>query len=235
MERYYSTEFINTYYAMNIALENYFADNLLKGDTTRVIKSSTRLALRKRSQSSDSSSLLEMPFLNYELTGTNKRTERQLANNEARQMGIFVGDIPSNVRIIPYQFSYEAVLWIGRSDDMWQAQHILTDLDSDETVLTASAVFIAEDDVEHTFPIPVILGDFQMTMDQEYKEIDWFEVNKVHSLGMKFSVDTFMLYTDEDIFLTDQFVLDFLYAKNLVSSDDLTEVSPQVLLQEYFS
>lgn len=213
---YKNKNLLNTVYAVDIAIEQHHAGILFDGDVSRIIYATNAYALRKRAngQEWDNASL---PFMNHKVVGMSQ-VDRRWWNNHANLIGFYFPELERNVRITPVKLEYEATVFYHRDDELqYGFQEIWWD-DSNETTFTP-VIQINGTEV----PFTGLLG-YNLSYEPQYSEQDWLEQNKIHSMRLDFTVDTFFFKSDGDIWVSDTVALEWAKNKDL----DLSQID------EYF-
>ena len=208
---YYTTElnnYRNVQYAVTTLMMQYFTDILFKGESGRVIYSSTDFAFRQRSKKTTDNNL-DLPFMNVKISGISKDTERQWANHMATAQGTYVEELQRKLRTLPVQIQYDSTIFYQTNlDTAFSFEELLWD-DVLETILDFNMVI---DNVE----VKVIANvAFNLEFDPEYDRSDWLEKNKIHSIKVDFTVDTFFIKDNTDISIPKEILLQF----NTLTSD----------------
>jgi len=226
-----NSTFLNTLYSADLALENHFANMLFSGDTTRMVYSSNEFAFRKRvGKSENNYSNADLPFMNYWNTqAINPDTDRFYWNHIAQMQGIFSEVVGRKIRVVPQKIEYESSVWFNNAFDLQYAMSVLSNDDSNETIVSSSVSTHDGKEVE----IPLYLGYSFST--NEYKEDDWLERNHIYNQGVDFYVDAMFIFDDQGpVSITDEVILNFIASKGLNTDDPLLSTT-QVLLQYFES
>jgi hypothetical protein len=215
LNSFYSTNsFLNITYAIDIALYEHFGNLLLNGDQTRVVYSSNAYALRKRSDGNRGN--LDFPFLNFKTTNYESGL-RIWWNLSAWTKGIFLPDLEMKVITYPVTISYEASFWCKRDDEIRYAMSELL-YDADNKTILKPEIEINSQIVY--FPA---LVEYSPSYEPQYNEQDWLERNKIHTMTMDFTIDTFALKTNEDVSIPTEVLANFAMKNNIeeaINSED---------------
>ena len=195
------TNFLNIGYALDIAIETHIASILLKDELDRVIYSSDAYALRKRSR--DNKGLLDLPFVNYKITGYDPG-DKSRWNVRAYSKGIYVPELQQKVIFAPIRLEYESTYWCHRDDELRYAITQL-DLDADNKTILRPYVTIEGEDLS----FPSYKEYTNVDFDPQYNELDWLERNKIHSAKMDFAYETFVLQMNSDITIPTSVIFNF--------------------------
>lgn len=237
--------FFNSVYALDLSLESNFSNMLFYGDQSRVVYASNEYCFRKRT-SMDSEGLLDIPFINYYLKSMSPDTERFLWKNSTNVQMLLDNGYASvlgyGIKIVPIHLEYEATAWFSQDKDLQYATSKLLFQNTNETILygelTSSNGTIIKNPAFLSYSF-----DFKPT----YNENEWLETNNITSIGMDFSIDTFIIYPDTQVLktpqpipnvlsITNEVILNFLSTKGeLLKNENLLNTQPQDLLTMYFS
>lgn len=213
MTNYYDlTPFRNTIYALNIAIETYISNLLFKDDATKIVYSSSDFAFRKRTQqlskTGNTSNLnnLDLPFLNYKITGIDRQVSRQWWNKPIVNRGLFIDELGFKVRCLPIKISYDSTMFFHRDDDLLYAYNKLLWDDGDETKINFS---LNIDSVDLGFFALYKLDN--MSYEPNYNENDWLTKNKIHTASLNFTCETVIIQDQTLNFgIPNKVILDFI-------------------------
>jgi len=232
------TNYLNTLFPLNNAVEQYFADIVFDGDLNRVIYSSNAYAFRKRSSRSKTTTNnynadnLRFPFINYYVTDISNTPTRKYMSNIVNLEGIYVPDTGKKIQVVPVQIQYESTIFVKRFDDLSLVLSKFLKENSNETILKPSVTYNGTD-----ITFDAYLG-YNFNFNTDYNETDWLNFNEIHTIGLNFVFDSAFLYiNDEPVSITEEIIFNFLSAKDGYSGE-LTDLSPldyKILLTEYFS
>lgn len=239
MPYYNDPNYINVFYNLNIAIEEYFADLLFDGDLSRIIYASNQYAFRERSRQDTKSNNLNFPFMNYRIIDLDFPSKnRKMFNNMVNIEGIYLEGTGKKVKVTPVNVVYEGIIYFERNDDNYQAYNRIIFQTSNETILYPQVTMKDINDVDVTFPISAFL-DFDLKIDGKYNENDWMTQNRIHTIGMNsFSFDTVVLQqNDTAVSLTEEAILEFLSSKPNYSGEltNKNTLDPQTLITQYFT
>ena len=201
-ESYYADKnFINTTYACDIAVENHLANMLFNDDLTRIIYASNAYAFRERSD--DNTGVLEMPFLNYKLSNY-EHGPRIWWNIASYTQGVYISELEAKIQYSPVTLHYECSVWCNRDDEL---NYIASEInfDADNKTSITPVVSIESNDLN----LNALLSYTNNTYDPEYNEVDFLTKNKIHSMSINFTLDTFSLKYNNDITIPTTAVLEF--------------------------
>lgn len=224
---YYEEElqsFRSTIRTVYISLKEYFANLLFRQDQTRVQYSSTSYALRKRYKESGTQGL-DLPFLNFRLTGWENTSSRNWWNATLSMIGGYFDEIQQKIQVLPITLSYDCTAWYNKDIDMTYATNKLVWENKTETIIRPT---ISVGDV--TFQYYALLN-LPPQWEPQYTESDWLTQNKIHSVGIQLSVETFLFSSDLDVSLPTSLLLKFGRDNNL-SFDNPELIEQYVVDQE---
>jgi len=199
---------VNICYAANIALEKYIAKNFLNDDLTRVIYASTEFALRKRSAAIKYSNL-DLPFINYKVRPIDPYSTGRpsWANNQLATEGVYEEALGKKVLAIPVTINYDSTFFIHRDDET----HFLYNKLSWDTTLETKLILPIEID---GLAVPIIgVIKYNLDFDPDYIDKDWLEKNKIHTISLDMTIDTFFIKLNSSFSITETFILDFVRGK----------------------
>jgi len=204
----------NTYYALQIALDDYLSDRLLQGDSTRIVESTTEYALIKRSGQNEWNNA-NLPFVNYKLTGKDTGGDRMWFSNEAYSQGIYIDEIRKKIRMVPVSFDVDCTYWSGRDDDWQYATDVMLFEKAAETKLSFYL------DYDGTLVKDIAIINFNFDTSMRFTESNWLEQNNIHTFGINPTVQTFLFQANDKGFCIPKTVLiDFLTKKKIISTNE---------------
>jgi len=242
----------NIIYYIEIELEKYLAKLLTKNQLDRIIWSSSDFALRKRGGNAqeDVTNTLDLPFVSYKLTDVNTDTQRQLFNNYMNVNGVYLSDAEVMVKTAPMHLEYEVVFWCNRDEELVYATHnFLFDM-SNETLIHPSIPL----ETGKSIVLPAFIS-FSGSYNDVYSQSDYIISNKIRTLSMTFSIDTYILkevgntlnsegigsFGSINIPLVKTVIFDFFNSKNInteaIKNGDINiyDSEMEILLRDYFS
>jgi len=177
--------FRNTIYALNMAVETHFTNLILSNDGSRIIYSDNSNSLRKRAAGQAWNNLY-LPFMNYSVKKvTHPSPERPWFNHGMNISGVWIEELQRKIRYTPIRVSYESTFFIHRSDDMHYAMMEMIFDDSNETLLRPEITIDGQ-----TVQLLAVLGyNYNLDFEPDYVQKDWFEKNRIHSIGLNFEFD----------------------------------------------
>lgn len=252
---YYESEFLdkniffNTVYALDIAIEQNFAEMLFYSDLSRVVYASNDYCFRKRTEMNENG-LLDIPFMNYYLTDVSRDTNRSLWKNSSNVQTLanidnYMQELGFGIKLVPVRLEYEATIFFSQDKDLQYATSKLMFQDNNETIL--KGILTSENGTELKNPA---FMDYSFSFKPEYNENEWLESNNITSIGIDFGIDTFLIYPDTEargilktpqpaytpLRVTNEIIFNFLSTKGaLIKDKNLLNTQPQDLLTSYFS
>ena len=217
-------------YAINIEIEKLFCQTL-KFDMNRIIYSSNDNSMYKREEKNCGK--LNLPYLSYHQTGYSD-ADRDWFNNWANLQYPLshnndIVKLGQKIKIFPVKLEYEGVVVFDQHKDMDYAYKQLAYVKSNETILFPQ--------LESTEHIVKNIGIFNIDIDYNpsYAEKDWLVNNKIYTLGLDFSVDTFQIMGDLSPFAIAKSALaEFIVGKYQLDKNNVLETNSSILLSDYF-
>jgi hypothetical protein len=201
---YDNSNFINVFYSTILSIFNFFTENFFPDDPNRIIYASNTFAFRERLKLQDSEEIsafqvnsLNMPFMNFSISssGITPNTERTWKNYSLEVEGMMDWDINKKIRATPVKMDFECTYFSDREADLQYVMSKILWINSQETLIRPEL----EIDGKDFQNIGLFVG-FDTGYRSQYNESDWLEKNKIRTIGMNFSVDTFFLDTTTDGF-----------------------------------
>ena len=222
-------------YAMDIAIENHLAETL-EFSLDRIIYASNEYCFRERTRTNNGE--LNLPFLNYYRVGFGE-SNRPWKNDFSNRFGVidrenkFTSLMGGRMRIYPISINYEGTVLFAQNKDCEYAMNKLLFDNSNETIIKPQV---------ETNNGDIITNAGVLTYDIEYnptyQESDWLEQNRIWTIGLDFSVDTYMIGlfdTNPDyLHVAKEVLLEFFTAKKLDYNDYKNSEQMEMLLTEYF-
>lgn len=196
-------EFLNVYYSTIIALFNYFQENVFPSDPTRIIYSSNSFAFRRRVQLNKKESVsgfqiqsLNLPFMNFSIDsgGLDQRVDRDWKSFPLELHGVMDWTIGKKIRMSPLKISFESTFYSDKEIDI---QYLISEIFWDNALETIISPEI-EIDGQNFKNIGIL--SYEPQYRPQYNEEDWLERNKIRTVPLNFSVDTFLLKTESEHF-----------------------------------
>lgn len=205
--------FLNTIYAVDIAIEQHFSSFLLNGDISKVVYSSTDYALRKRSKEDTWRDAL-IPFMNYKLESIGEGTDRDLSNSTAKLLGIYIPELKKYVRYAPVTLTYDATVWYNQhKDNIYAMNEIIWD-NTSETIIDYNIDVKDEEGEVHNLKLFGILG-YSHSYDASFSQTDWLEDKKIHANALNFEIQTVILKDGLEAWVPEEVVFEFAHSKGL--------------------
>lgn len=231
-------------YSLDIAIENHFS-SILELPLDRIIYASNEYCFRERTRKNNGD--LNLPFVNYYRTGYEK-SEREWFNNYSNKYGLidrenkFTSLLGGRLRVYPITITYEATAFFSQNKDCEYAMNKLLFEDSNETILNPQLETDKGDIIEN-----IAIFDSDLSYNPTYQESDWLEQNRIWTIGIDFSVTTFMIgnfnpLPDRDangnpmpLHVAKSVLLQFFCAKKLNYQDYMKSERMEWILSEYFN
>ena len=210
--------YVNVFYALCIALDEFFAKIYLNNDDKRIVYSTTDYALIKRSGQSDTWSNANLPFINYKMSGKEAGGSRNWFSMEAFSQGVYVEELRKKIRIAPISITLDCSYWTSRDDDFQYA--------TDKTLIdnlaeTRIRYFLDFNGVEVA---NIAIIDFELDTSIKFTEQDWLEKNNINCLGLNPAIQTFLpLDTVEGFCIPKKVLIDFCVKKSLANNVESLE------------
>jgi hypothetical protein len=177
--------------ALDIALEEYLVPLLLNDDFKRLIYASNSYALRKRVGANGTQGL-NFPFGNYFLRNISKETDHNLYNSDLAINGSNFYKYGGYVYPLAVTFEYEMTFFFENHKDAVECLNRLLWKGATPAHVFPVVEVKVSDDTSFNLEYPAIIK-FQPQLNPTYTEMDWFEKNKVHTVGCDFTVQSFIL------------------------------------------
>lgn len=228
-----NTNFINTLYSLNNALEKKYIDMLLNSEAGRIIYAKNNFAMRKRAIGDNDTvgqplNNLNLPFMNYKVKGSTNKTERPWFNMIASVEGIYVPELERKLRIQPVTIEYDATLWLYRDDDTQYAWNKLIFDQAVETIVRYSVEILGQE------VSCIAIVNYNLQKDPLYGEAEWIEKNQIHSISLDFEVQTFLIESNVNICIPQQVLFSFA-AMNEIDVANLTPADIKVLMVNHYN
>lgn len=212
-----NNSYVNTYYALCIALDDYLSNRLLEGDSSRIVTSNTSYALRKRSGQNEWNNA-NLPFINYKMDEKTFGGKRNWFSMEAYAQGIYVAELRKKLRVTPISISFDATYWTSRDDDYQYATDMLLSDAAAETKLKFTMNF------GDALISNIAILDFNFDTSPQYTEEDWLINNQIMSFTINPTVQTFMPISNiEGYCIPKTVLLDFLVKKDIINEGEVIE------------
>jgi len=181
-----------SYYVTHLFMKDYFNKMLFTEDeTTRVFIASNAYALRDRSDSvAGSQSNLDYPFMNFKRTAWENDFQRR--SRRGYYNGVYIDEVGTKIKYNPVIFSFEGTIWTNTESDMVEFQRRIS-WDSNNTTEFDVLLTIKNTQI----PLTVYLNYNNYDFDPQYNEQDWLNQDKIHTIGLTFTVTTFDIEVNE--------------------------------------
>lgn len=212
-----SKAYVNTFYALCIALDNYLSTRLLNSDGSRIVYASTAYALRKRAGQNEWNNA-NLPFINYKMDEKTFGGKRPWFSMEAFSQGIYIDELKKKLRITPISISFDSTYWTSRDDDYQYATDMMIMDASAETKLKFTM------DYGGILVDNIAIVDFNFDTSPQFTEEDWLTQNKIMSFSINPSIQTFLPLTNvEGYCIPKTVLLDFLVKKDIINQGEVIE------------
>lgn len=235
---YYSSEFkkdwindIPVAYAMDIALENYFS-GVFEFPLDRIIYATNDYTFYERERKNDGN--LNLPYMSYARIGYSE-TDREWMNNYGHLIGLRGCDsdvisLGKNLRYFPIKMEYEGIVCFSQQKDLEYAYRKIAYESANETI-----IYPQLESSDGTIIRNVGIFNVDIEFNPSFNESEWLEKNRIFTLGLDFSCDTYLIMSDsEKISVAKSVELEFITAKKLNRENSEESVPPMVILNEYF-
>ena len=222
-------------YATDIAIENHFSKTL-EFPLDRIIYASNEYCFRERTRKNKGD--LNLPFLNYYRVGYDK-SEREWFNDYSNRFGLidrqnkFTSILGGKMRIYPITIQYEATVFFAQNKDCEYAMNKLLLDASNETTIEPQLETNNGDIIKNAGFV-----NFDLEYNPTYQESDWLEQNRIWTIGIDFSVTTFMIgnfdTNPDNLYVAKSVLLEFFSAKKLNYENYMDSEQMEMLLVEYF-
>jgi hypothetical protein len=244
-ESFYDTKkYGMSYYSVQIALERFIAEKILRGDLSRILFTADSFVFRARMEQQDRStayqaaSSLKFPFSNYWYEGFWERDDRIASNQASQQLsGINLGGdfyIRSRavMTTIPFTFYFNS-----DNDARIAYEKLQWTFNPRSAVLSTTVKY-----KEHIIDIPVIVSLEDLVYNPDYTEKEWLSQNRIIPIRANFKIRTYTLgpnvqtpvpggldttdTEDEIISITETALLQFFQSKNLYTTLTIDDIEP---------
>lgn len=222
-------------YAMDIAIENHFSD-VLEFPLDRIIYASNEYCFRERTRTNGGE--LNLPFLNYYRIGF-EDAERPWKNDYSNRFGLidrenkFTSILGGKMRIYPITISYEGTAFFAQNKDCEYAMNKLLFDNSNETIVKPQVETNDGDIITNAG-----LMNFDIEYNPTYQESDWLEQNRIWTIGIDFTITTYMIgnfdTNPDNLHVAKSVLLEFFTAKKLNYENYKDSEQMEMFLTEYF-
>jgi hypothetical protein len=209
--------YVNTYYALCIAFDDYIANKLLNGDHNRIVTCSTEYALIKRSGTNEWNNA-NLPFVNYTMSSKVFGGNRNWFSMEGYSQGIFIPELRKKLRITPIEITLDCSYWTGREDDRQYAIDQLIIDNSAETKLKFQL------DYGGVLVNNIAVIDFDLDTSIKFTEQDWLNQNNIKCVGINPTIQTYLTRDSNSGFcIPKKILMNFLVKKDIINQGEVIE------------
>jgi len=209
--------YVNLFYSVCIALDDYLANRLLNNDKTRLVYSSTEYALVKRSGQNEWNNA-NLPFVNYRMDEKTFGGTRNWFSMEGYAQGIYIEELRKKLRICPISISFDCTYWTGRDDDYQFA--------TDTMLIDAAAETKLEFylDYNGTLVKDIAIVEFNFDTSPKFTETDWLTQNEIMAFSLNPKIQTWLtLDTAEGFCIPKTVLLNYCVKHDLVVGNTTIE------------
>lgn len=240
--RYYNQKrFPNTYYLSLMAVEQFFGQELFKGDASRSFYASAEYSFRRRLDMLNKNAdqqlhSLDIPFMTYYRKG-NWEVDRARPGIEGTLASMFgiddplIGNIP--IRFMNVKSSFSSVAYFGRDDEAQIAHEVLlwTKHPSVKQFTFPGLAY-----KNYAIDIPIQLQIDNIEFNPDFKETEWLKKNRIITLKFDFTLRSVIIApiaqgpksglfeTESDptgaFYITKEAYLDYFSSKNMPLPDE---------------
>lgn len=207
---YVHNSFVNVYYYVYKFLEKWIANNVFRGDMSRVFMASDGYAFRRRFELTDMStsyedlefSSLRFPFANYFAQNNGWVTDDRIAAKNAAltYLGIYEGN--TKIKASASVISVPVTFWFDREDDARLAYEILYFKSYNEQYNSTKVPYgrnntLGDSNISQSSSIldlPINFNIKSLQFNPQFAETDWLKKQRVFPIKVTFDVRTFALY-----------------------------------------
>ena len=216
---YYDTSgFYNNYLSTILCASAYLESAFFPDDPQRIIYSTNDHAFRRRLKlqgkndpevSKFQLNTLNMPFMNFAISqgGISGNTNRVLKSGPLEKFGVMDWVSGKKIRATPLHMEFEATYFSTEEIDI---QYVMSLLQWDEALesLLKPEIQIGENVYQNFASLEFSSIDY----NPMYNENDWLEQNKIRTVSLPFTIDTYLISTDDSKFWIPKNIL-FSFAK----------------------
>jgi len=250
---YLHDNYVATYYALYVALEEWIATNIFRQDVKRVFMASDEYAFRRRFELTDTSqtydsvaaSSLQFPFVNYWPSNDGWQPDERMAANTASLVLSGLSHQTRQLRAMAVTTTINGTFYFDREDDARLAYETLLWLSFRERLLYTNVAWRGE-----TLDIPLNVKLQELLFNPTYKESDWLQQNRIFVIKANFELrsyslkpaqqprfDTQTAVEDSEKFtLTEEVILRLKASQKLVgdlSIDALYNQNPSIVVDQF--
>jgi len=250
---YIHDSFVKGYYTLYIALEQWIANTIFRGDMSRIFLASNEYAFRRRFELVDPSvqydtikaSSLQFPFANYWPNNEGWKPDERPAANTAALLLHGLSLRTRMVRAMSVMTSIPITFYFDREDDARLAYETLLWMSFQEQLLYTQVAWKGE-----KLPLPLNVKIQNLAFNPDFKEQDWLSQNRIFTIAAVFDLRSYSLYPpkqppassqipiddDEQFAITEEAIL--LLKKNNkligdISVDTLFNQNPHILVNQF--
>lgn len=220
-----------SYYTILDSLDTHFKNMLFKGDVSRIVTAKNNYALRARADQNQVNSSLNIPFMNYKRLSWDFDSDINKWQVELFSRGIFIDELENKLKLNPVIFEYEGTLWYAREDDLVHAFRTMR-MDADNLTELDFSIMIDG----HEVALNGWLTYSSLDFDPDYDESDWLEQNKIRTIALDFSIQTFDVEPSDntplEFALTEKVVFNYIQKYNLPEDFTSNEVVEFLIEEE---
>jgi len=239
-QRYYNpTRLNNTTYLLMMFIEQYFGQEIFKGEGSRIFYGSDEFAFRQRlnklypkvssPNASVNASQLQFPFCNYfRNTGWRIDNRPAIQNATAAIKGFNISNsVPIPIRFLQTEMDYDLTFYFDRDDDAQNCYDILMWIQNPTPKQYEYPGLMYKN---YKLDIPIIMRTNSVTWTNQFKENEWLQKNRIivvkanitiksvvvdqYAQGRKSSLFKVIPESGtEEFYITKQSILDFLNYK----------------------
>lgn len=193
---YIHRSYVNVYYYLYKALEDWIASNIFREDKSRVFLASNDYAFRRRFELTDMSidynklefSSLNFPFANYWPQNTGWKPDNRPAANQAYMIyeGMYLGT--TKFRVAPGILSIPVTFYFDREDDARLAYENLYFYTYNEHYFSTVASIAG-----NTVGIPMNITLNNLQFNPSFKETDWLKKNRIFIVSVNLDLRSFII------------------------------------------
>jgi len=224
---FFNKPFCNNVLSTNIALWKHLAGLLFGGDMERVVWAGTDIMFRKRQEQlaerkagrvpKTDLGVLDMPFCSFRLAqdGIKPGSQRNWWNPSLHAKGMWFEELGRRLRATPATLNYEACFCCSHDSDLYWAQQEQIWCANAETVIESFVDAAAPDGGTRTLK-NIVICDVEPRANQQFREQDWLEKNKIQTVSLDISCQTWLIAEDSRhrYSVTEKVIFDFLHGAN---------------------
>lgn len=192
---------LNVILSTTLAMFDYLESVLFKDDPNRIVFATNDFAFRARLQdlskddvnSNIQTNTLNLPFVNFGIGDISLESTKLFNSYYNANIGRYFEEIDSTLQFYPITIEYEGCFYSHNASD---AQIVLEKLFKQSRTQTILSPILYYKNTE--------LKDYgeltysSIKYDDKYKESDWLEKNRIHTVSFGISINTFLVDCKED-------------------------------------